>query len=432
MERHQNRRRKSKSYRLSYRSGLGAADSRLGWSPALTARRLNTSRKAAGISNIAERVDPGQLALLVKTEWQLSYVTPLHQFRHTQLKSYARQLSAFIAAGKQQGLAVEVEGLQTTFRVSFSLVQGMTQSDEDAESVLVQIHSKRLFARQDEPQKPVWSGWLTCINGNPDYLRALPKDFVCLPLFGCSGADGLSALVKSWFQQSFDCCFGLLEISHTSLQWLMALWTNCHAESGIQHLKMIWTLPATPPLQVTYTVDPEDAWELWSSVRKGKGGGGGGEEEEEEAGENYIDIEEVTSFMQGLKSHFYRHFRLDLSAGSLNQVSTALGSAKYSGRMKVPSTRELCQMLSVFALLIFVNVLFFFFSDLQQPIHDHHPDAADRVRPPQNAHLIERIQTLMPPENTIAAFIWQKLLQLVLVFIRNEAKHYLSLIFNIK
>lgn len=47
------RRRKSKSYRLSYRSGLGAADSRLGWSPALTARRLNTSRKAAGISNIA-------------------------------------------------------------------------------------------------------------------------------------------------------------------------------------------------------------------------------------------------------------------------------------------------------------------------------------------------------------------------------------------
>uniref|UniRef100_G3PQI2 Centromere protein L n=1 Tax=Gasterosteus aculeatus aculeatus TaxID=481459 RepID=G3PQI2_GASAC len=332
MERHQNRetrtprnnvvvhrRRKSKSYRLSYRSGLGAADSRLGWSPALTARRLNTSRKAAGISNIAERVDPGQLALLVKTEWQLSYVTPLHQFRHTQLKSYARQLSAFIAAGKQQGLAVEVEGLQTTFRVSFSLVQGMTQSDEDAESVLVQIHSKRLFARQDEPQKPVWSGWLTCINGNPDYLRALPKDFVCLPLFGCSGADGLSALVKSWFQQSFDCCFGLLEISHTSLQWLMALWTNCHAESGIQHLKMIWTLPAAPPLQVTYT----------------------------EAGENYIDIEEVTSFMQGLKSHFYRHFRLDLSAGSLNQVSTALGSAKYSGRMKISNSRYMITTLTL-------------------------------------------------------------------------------------
>ncbi|KAM8904052.1 centromere protein L isoform 1-T2 [Spinachia spinachia] len=342
----QRRRRRSKSYRLSYRSGLGATDSRLGWSPALTARRLNTSRKAPGLSNVTEAVDPGQLALLVQTEWQLWYVTPLHQFRHTQLKSYSRQLSAFIAAGKQQGLGVEVEGLQTTFGVSFSLVQGMTQSDEDAESVLVQIHSKPLFARQDEPQKPVWSGWLTCINGNPDYLHSLPKDFVCLPLFGCSGADALSALVKSWFQQSFDCCFGPLEISHTSLQWLMALWTNCHAESSIQHLKMIWTLPAAPPLQVTYTVDPEDAWELWRSVRKekkkGKRGGG------EEAGvENYIDIKEVTRFMQGLKSHFYRHFRLDLSAGSLNQVSTALGSAKYSGRMKISNSRYMITTLTL-------------------------------------------------------------------------------------
>lgn len=141
-------------------------------------------------------------------------------------------------------------------------------------------------------------------------------------------------MVKSWFQQNFDCYFGPLEISHTSLQWLVALWTNCHAESSIQHLKMIWTLPVAPPLQITYTVNPQDAWELWSSVRKAP-------QEENKAGkeveEDSIDIEEVMSFIQALKSHFYRHFRLDLSAGSLNQVSTALGSAKYSGRIKVQS-----------------------------------------------------------------------------------------------
>ncbi len=288
-------------------------------------------------SSSQEKVTPEQLALLVKTEWQLSYVTPLYQFRHTQLKSYSRQLSAFIAAEKQQGLAVEVEGPQSTFRVSFSVVQGMAEAGDDAETVLVQIHSKPLFARQDEPQRSVWSGWLTCINGNPEYLRSLPKDFICLPLFCSSGAAGLTTVVKSWFQQTFDCCFGPLEISHTSLQWLVALWTNCHAESSIQHLKMTWTLPVVPPLQVTYTVNPQDAWELWSSVRKdpleeSKGG--------EEVEENSIDIEEVMRFMQGLKSHFYRHFRLDLSAGSLNQVSTALGSAKYSGRIKVPSDRN--------------------------------------------------------------------------------------------
>lgn len=85
-----------------------------------------------------------QLALLVKTEWKLSYVTPLYQFRHTQLKSYSRQLSAFIAAEKQQGLAVEVEGSQNSFRVSFSVVHGMAGTDDDAESVLIQVRGRQV------------------------------------------------------------------------------------------------------------------------------------------------------------------------------------------------------------------------------------------------------------------------------------------------
>ncbi|AWO95730.1 putative centromere protein L [Scophthalmus maximus] len=335
------RRSKSKSYRLSYRSCLGAA-SRLGFTPALTARRLNTSRRAPRSRNISEKVNSEQLALLLKTEWRLSYVTPLFKFRHTQLKSYSRQLSAFIAAEKQQGLAVDVEGSQSGFRVSFSVVQGMTETDDDAETVLIQIHTNPLFARQDEPQRSVWSGLLTCINGNTDYLHSLPKDFICLPLFGCSGSEVLTTLVKSWFQQAFDCSFGPLEISHTSLQWLVALWTNCHSESGIQQLKMIWTLPVVPPLQITYTVNPQDAWELWSSVRRDP-------QEENEGGEagTSIDIKEVMRFVQGLKGHFYRHFRLDLSSGSLKQVSTALGSAKYNGRIKISNSRYMITTLTL-------------------------------------------------------------------------------------
>ncbi|XP_034465889.1 centromere protein L [Hippoglossus hippoglossus] len=335
------RRSKTKSYRQSYRSCLGAA-SRLGLTPALTARRLNTSRRAPKSHNISEKVNPEHLALLLKTEWKLSYVSPLYMFRHTQLKSYSRQLSAFIAAEKQQGLAVEVEGLQSGFRVALSVVQGLTETDDDAETVLIQIHANPLFARQDEPQRSVWSGWLTCINGNTDYLHSLPKDFTCLPLFGCSGSEYLSGLVKSWFQQTFDCCFGPLEINHTSLQWLVALWTNCHTESSIQHLKMIWTLPVVPPVQITYTVNPQDAWELWCSVRTGQQK----ENEEEEEGSS-IDIKEVMRLMQGLKGHFFRHFRLDLSAGSLRQVTTALGSAKCNGRIKISNSRYMITTLTL-------------------------------------------------------------------------------------
>ncbi|XP_071779910.1 centromere protein L-like [Centroberyx gerrardi] len=332
------RRSRSKSYRQSYRSCVGTA-SHLGFTPGLTTRKLTTSRRAPKSRCITEKVSPEQLALLVKKEWQLSYVTPLHQFRHTLLKSYSRQLSAFIVAEKRQGLAVEVEGKDSSFRVSFSVVQGVAETDADAETVFLQIHSKSFFAGQDEPQKLVWSGWLTCVNGSPDYLHSLPKDFVCLPLFCSSGAEWLTSLVKSWFQRTFDCCFGPLEINPMNLQWLAALWTNCHPESSIQHLKLMWTLPVATPLEVTCTFHPQDAWELWRSTRRqlqeddSEGGGGRGEEEE-----GSIDVEEVTRFMQGLKSHFYRHFRVDLSAGRLNQVSTALGSAKHNGRIKISNS----------------------------------------------------------------------------------------------
>ncbi|KAM4710709.1 centromere protein L [Anableps anableps] len=335
------RRSKSRSYRRSIRTCFSVA-SRLGLTPALTTQRINTSRKAPKSQNITEKVNPEHLALLVKTEWQLSYVTPLYQFRHTQLKSYSRQLSAFIAAEKQQGLAVEVGGLQSTFKVSFSVLQGLAETNDDPETVLIQVQSKPLFARQDEPQKTVWSGWLSCINGNPEYLHSLPKDFTCLPLFGSKGSEGLSSLVKSWLQRTFDCCFGPLVISQTSLQWLAALWTNCHMESNIQNLKMNWTLPVVPPLHVTFTVNSNDALELWSSVRKNSLEKSKGTEEE-----GCIDVEEVTRFMQGLMSHFYRHFRVDLSAGDLNQVSTALGSAKLNGRIKISSSRYLISTLSL-------------------------------------------------------------------------------------
>uniref|UniRef100_A0A1A7XLD0 Centromere protein L n=2 Tax=Iconisemion striatum TaxID=60296 RepID=A0A1A7XLD0_9TELE len=327
---------KGRSYRLSLRS---CVSSRLGLTPGWTTRRLNSRRKAPKSQSITEKVSPEHLALLVKNEWQLSYVSPLYHFRHTQLKSYARQLSAFIAAEKQQGLAVDME-IQGGFKVSFSAVQGLAVADDDPETVLIQIHTKPVFAQQDDPLKLVWSGWLTCCNGNPEYLRSLPKDFTCLPLFGSNGAQNLTSSVKSWFQKNFDCSFGPLEINQTGLEWLVALWTNCNAETSIQKLKMLWTLPVEPPLQVTYVVEGNDAWDLWSSVQRSSEGDGG-----KEVG--WIDIEEATAFMKGLKGHFYRHFRLDLSAGNLSQVSTALGSAKYNGRIKISNSRYMITTLTL-------------------------------------------------------------------------------------
>uniref|UniRef100_A0A8C6UYJ2 Centromere protein L n=1 Tax=Neogobius melanostomus TaxID=47308 RepID=A0A8C6UYJ2_9GOBI len=330
--------RKSKSYRQSYRSCLGGA-SRLAFTPGVTARRLNSSRTLPKARNIKEQLDPEHLALLSKTEWHLSYVTPLFQFTYTQLKTYGRQLSAFIAAEKQKGLAVDVEASHGC-KVNVSLVQGLVESKEEPETVLVQIVSKPMFSRPEDPERPVWSGWFSCVDGSPDYLASLPEGFVCLPLFCSSGPQALTSIVKTWFQRTFDCCFGALELDHTTLLWLMALWTNCQPEADLQNLKMLWTIPVEPPLQITYAVRSQDAWDLWSGIRKSQ-------ERGEEGEERMIDIQEVVEFMQELKTHFYRHFRLDLSAGNLSRVATALGSAKSNGRIKISNSRYFITTLSL-------------------------------------------------------------------------------------
>ncbi len=87
---------------------------------------------------LQNKVDPEHIALLVKNEWKLSYVTPLHHFRHTQLKSYSKHLAAFIVAEKQKGVAVEV-GLEVGFKVTFTAVIGLAETDEDAETVFIQV-----------------------------------------------------------------------------------------------------------------------------------------------------------------------------------------------------------------------------------------------------------------------------------------------------
>ncbi|KAF4089793.1 hypothetical protein AMELA_G00070730 [Ameiurus melas] len=291
--------------------------------------RIPTSREAARSQNIISKVDPEQVALLVKHEWKLEYVTPLYQFRHAQLKSYSKHLASFIVAEKQQGYAVEV-GTETGLKVTISTIPGMAETEDDAETVFVQIHSKPTFGA--DALKSVWCGWLTCVNGDREYLRSLPPDFVSLPLFCSSGSEALTALVKSWFERTFDCNFGPLFLNSTTMKWLAALWTGCHPSNNIRYLKLSWTMPTQPPLDIMYTVNPQDAWELWNSIH--------GEDAR-------IHVDEVQRFMNGLETHLFRHFKIYLSAGTLMKVSTFLGSAHHHGKIKIGSSDYISTLLTL-------------------------------------------------------------------------------------
>ncbi|XP_043941164.1 centromere protein L [Protopterus annectens] len=276
-------------------------------------------RKVPGFSPLQENVDPEKIALLLRKRWTLYSLTPLYKFSHAALKAYSRQLSAYIAAEKQKGLAIAV-GLDLGVAVVFSPLPGLRGTVQDPEAVLIQITSKSPFPTWRNEEKLVWSGWLCCTSGDTEFLENLMKDFTCLPLFLTNGTESLTALVGAWFQTTFDCSFSLLTVSSLNLAWMAAMWTGFDLDSGHTVTELHWSVPCSPSLEISLSVHPDDAKALWQSIQQNK---------------EEVTEEEVTLFIESLQSHFYKHFKIHLSATKLIQVSTSVASIDCEGKLKL-------------------------------------------------------------------------------------------------
>ncbi|XP_063096026.1 centromere protein L isoform X2 [Cavia porcellus] len=113
-------------------------------------------RKIPQGSGLQENVDPQKVAFLLHKQWTLYSLTPLYKFSYANLKEYSRLLSAFIAAEKQKGLAVEV-GEDFSIKVIFSTLLGMKGTQRDPEAFLVQILSKSQLPPQNrEVYRRTW------------------------------------------------------------------------------------------------------------------------------------------------------------------------------------------------------------------------------------------------------------------------------------
>lgn len=83
-------------------------------------------------------MDAQKTAFVLRKAWTLYSVTPLYGFRRGLLRDYARLLSAFIAAEKQKGLAVEV-GVELDIKVALSSLAELRGSELDQAGLLVQV-----------------------------------------------------------------------------------------------------------------------------------------------------------------------------------------------------------------------------------------------------------------------------------------------------
>ncbi|NWX30428.1 CENPL protein, partial [Notiomystis cincta] len=273
--------------------------------------------------------DPQKTEFLLRKAWTLYSVTPLYRFCRARLRGYARLLSAFIAAEKQKGLAVEV-GVDLDIKVTLSSLAELRGSEQDQAAVLVQLSSRSRASSRSSEDKLVWSGWFCSVYGD-DLSESVPKDFTCLPLFLSHGPESYMSMVGSWFQKTFDCCFCRLAISPLNLSWMVAMWAGCKLDTAASAVELVFSVPRlSQPLDISYAIHPEDAKALWDTIQKTPG---------------EITQEEVDVFMDCLYAHFHRHFKIHLSAAKLVKVSTAVASAHCNGIVKILHSQYLSGVL---------------------------------------------------------------------------------------
>lgn len=273
--------------------------------------------------------DSQTTAFLLRKHWALYSVTPLYKFSSAHLKAYAKLLSAFIAAEKQKGLAVEV-GVELDIKVAVTSLPDLKGSDQDEDAILVQLSLRSQAYQKKSEEKLVWSGWFCSVYGD-DLSKNMPEDFTCLPVFLANGAESYTSIVGSWFQKTFDCCFHRLAISPLSLSWMAAMWTRCKVDKTASAMELVFSVPHLPqPLDILYAIHPEDAKALWDTVQKTPG---------------EITQEEVNVFMDCLYSHFHRHFKIHLSSTKLVKVSTAIASAHCDGIIKFLQSQYVIEVL---------------------------------------------------------------------------------------
>ncbi|NXM75812.1 CENPL protein, partial [Serilophus lunatus] len=276
-----------------------------------------------------ENGDPQRTAFLLRRGWTLYSVTPLYRFCRGRARDYGRLLSAFIAAERHKGVAVQV-GDPLDIKVALSSLPDLQGSEQDQAAVLVQLSSRSHSHSTTSEEKVVWSGCFCSVYGD-DLSQNVPEDFTCLPLFLANGPESYTSVVGSWFQKTFDCSFRRLAISPLSLSWMVAMWAGCKVDKAASAVELVFSVPRLPqPLDISYAIHPEDAKALWDTVQKTPG---------------EITQEEVNVFMDCLYSHFHRHFKIYLSAAKLVKVSTAIASAHCDGIIKILHSQYLSGVL---------------------------------------------------------------------------------------
>lgn len=270
-----------------------------------------------------------EIKSLVGKTWRVYRVSPLYDFQYTtaSFKTYAKSLSAFLEAETQVGnMAVELltDSASGKFRVEFNLMKELTISESDSPAVKITIFSKQT-GRQPTNDSPILTA-LFCSLGNDSSKDARPltrRKFTFLPVCLVRGPAVLSRCFVSGLEAMFDCKISPMNFSSMDFAWFVSLWAGVALKEYSRPVELCYSLPASIKglSRILYNIRAKDAKAIWNCVH--------------ENNSPLFTEKESDMFMKALETHFYHHFKVDLSRVALSRIGTSIVLVGSKGRLKL-------------------------------------------------------------------------------------------------
>lgn len=290
-------------------------------------RKLKGKHLEKRVSSESQEADDIPLKKFVNKTWYVYQVTPLYRFKQDKasLKRYSRHLSSYLQSEAQKGIGVSGIEDDLGARALFQILPGLVDETGNAEGIEITVSQKENGRNGNKVTLTAILSSVGCRELTE--MEGLPNDFERFPVLLAKGLVAPMRQTIVWLESQFDCRIRRMSFNPMLLSWMVAMWTGLYSEPMLKPVELRYTVPAT--LQglsyITMTIQQEDACKLWKSIHNG---------DTEE-----VLNEEVAEFLQALETHFFHHFKIHLSAMTLNRIATPLAFVGKEGRLKILMTK---------------------------------------------------------------------------------------------
>ncbi|XP_021365858.1 centromere protein L-like [Mizuhopecten yessoensis] len=257
--------------------------------------------------------------LTLKT-WRSFKLTPLYGFSTNprDLKKIANVLSAHIEAEKRKGIFMDNTLMGKAY---ISIYKDLKVTDVDPEAIQIIVKGKTANGEDTIQLTAVLCG----VDMQENHIKAtMRENFTYYPVMLVKASVSLSNTVISWLEMQYDCKVTPLTLSSYDLAWVVSMWSGMKNENGkTKPVELLYSVPKECEglTSINYSIDPEDCQDLWERIH--------------DKDEVDFSSEEVQKFIRSLEAHFFRVFKVKISAMSLVRVGTPLCMVGTDGRLKI-------------------------------------------------------------------------------------------------